>query len=180
MKTLLNPCPGFFPSLFRFNQTTRLENRYGFEHDVHLFSSLSRPNEPKDLKTKCFVRVFLPQIPSLYPSERYKDLKRTIPQDRHPSNIPSFRSQNSVKRLESLHSVRTAGSGGRVFGRLGRSGFGGFTFSLSKTALKGGGAGPTGQEDAANNKPPHPGLFTPQKSKKAFSGRRKGPCTKTP
>ena len=116
MKTLLNPCFGFFPSLFRFNQTTRLENRYGSEHDIHLFSSLSRPDQPKDLKTKCFVRVFLPQIPSLYPSERYKDLKRTIPQDRHPSNIPSFRSQNSVKRLESLHSVRTAGSGGRGFG----------------------------------------------------------------
>ena len=135
MKTLLNPCFGFFPSLFRFNQTSRLENRYGFEHDIHLFSSLSRSNEPKDLKTKCFVRVFLPQIPSLYPSERYKDLKITIPQDRHPSNIPSFRSQNIVKRLESLHSVRTAGSGGRVFGRLGRPGFGGFTFSLSKTAL---------------------------------------------
>ena len=78
MKTLLNPCPGFFPSLFRFNQTTRLENRYGSEHDIHLFSSLSRPDQPKDLKTKCFVRVVLPQIPSLYPSERYKDLKRTI------------------------------------------------------------------------------------------------------
>ena len=58
-------------------------------------------------------------------------------------------------------------AGGSLEG-LGRPGFGGFTFSLSKTALKGGGAGPTGQEDAANNKPPHPGLFTPQKSKKAF------------
>lgn len=114
MKTLLNPCFGFFPSLFRFNQTTRLENRYGSEHDIHLFSSLSRPDQPKDLKTKCFVRVVLPQIPSLYPSERYKDLKRTIPQDRYPSSIPSFRSQNSVKRLGSPYSGRTAGSGGRA------------------------------------------------------------------
>ena len=129
MKTLLNPCPGFFPSLFRFNQTTRLENRYGFEHDVHLFSSLSRPNEPKDLKTKCFVRVVLPQIPSLYPSERYKDLKITIPQDCRSPGIPSFHPQNSVKRLGSLHSGRTAGSGGRGFGETWPPGFWRFYFS---------------------------------------------------
>ena len=81
---------------------------------IHLFSSLSTSNQPKDLKTKCFVRVVLPQIPSLYPSERYKDLKITIPQDCRSPGIPSFHPQNSVKRLESPYSGRTAGSGGRA------------------------------------------------------------------
>ena len=46
-------------------------------------------------------------------------------------------------------------------------------FHSVKPPFKGGRAGPTGQADSATIKPPYPGLFNLQKSKTAFSGRRK-------
>lgn len=63
-------------------------------------------NHLKDLKTGRIIRALLPQIPSLYPSAWFRDLKRINPQECLLPKIPGFHPQNNTKRLVIIHTGR--------------------------------------------------------------------------
>lgn len=93
----------------------------------HRFSSLFPSAQLIDLKNQCIHSSGSLQFSSLSMSNRPKDLKRAISQDRRLPKSPSFHSQSSIKRLEIPRSGRP----------IRRRGLGFITFSPSNEAKAG-------------------------------------------